>query len=227
MHYARRAGERALQQLAPDEAARWYRQALELYDQAPGGERSERCELLIGLGEAQRQVGNPEYRQTLLDAAELAQELADTDRLCRAVLANSRGWTSQVGAVDSERVQALEAAAEALPDGDPRRAQVLALLAQELHYSGDPARCRRLAAEAIETARAAGDPVALANTLFIACWAIWVPDMIELRKRLTDELLELAQRLNDPWLSFGRRADSGRWHSRPGIAHRPNPPLQR
>ena len=35
VHYARRAGERALQQLAPDEAARWYRQALELHDQAP------------------------------------------------------------------------------------------------------------------------------------------------------------------------------------------------
>ncbi len=168
----------------------------------PAATRSERCELLIGLGEAQRQVGNAEYRQTLLDAAMLALELGDTDRLYRAVLANSRGWTSQVGAVDSERVQALEAAAEALPDDDPRRAQVLALLGQELHYSGDPARCRRLAAEAIEIARAAGDPVALANTLFIACWAIWAPDMLQLRRRLTGELLELAQSLNDPWLSF-------------------------
>ena len=26
--------------------------------------------------------------------------------------------------------------------------------------------------------------------------------MIQLRRRLTDELLELAQHLNDPWLSF-------------------------
>ena len=120
---------------------------------------------LIGLGEAQRQIGNPEFRQTLLDAAGLAQELGDADRLCRAVLANSRGWTSQIGAVDSERVQALEAAAGALPDDDPRRARVLALLAVELHYAGEPARCRALAAEAIEIARAAGDPAALAHTL--------------------------------------------------------------
>ena len=36
MHYARRAAERALQQLAPDEAARWYRQALDLYEASPG-----------------------------------------------------------------------------------------------------------------------------------------------------------------------------------------------
>ena len=118
------------------------------------------------------------------------------------MLANSRGWSSQIGAVDSERVEALEAAAAALPEGDPRRAQVLALLGLELHYAGDPARCRRLAAEALEIARAAGDPLALARTLFNACWAIWTPDMLEERKRLTAELVALAARLEDPWLSF-------------------------
>jgi class 3 adenylate cyclase len=208
LHYARLAAERALAQLAPDEAVRWYRQVLELYDQAASNDRSERCELLIGLGEAQRQTGNPEFRQTLLDAAQLAQELSDTDRLCRAVLANSRGWISQAGAVDSERVQALEAAAEALPDDDPRRAQVLALLALELHYGGEPARCRRLAAEAIEIARAADDPAALAHTLAHACWAIEGPDTLQERQRLSDELVELTQRSDDPKLS--QRAAVGR-----------------
>ena len=202
MHYAQRAAERALHQLAPDEAARWYRQALELYDQAPGGDRSTRCDLLIGLGEAQRQVGIPEHRQTLLDAAGLAREIGDTDRLIRAVLANNRGWSSQLGAVDSERVQALEAAAQALPDGDPRRARVLALLASELHFAGQPARCRALATEAIEIARATGDPAALAHTLVNATSAFWVPDTLRERERLTDELLQLAQRLDDPSLSF-------------------------
>ena len=48
----------------------------------------------------------------------------------RAVLANSRGLVQPGRRVDSERVEALEAAAEALPDDDPRRAQVLALLAR-------------------------------------------------------------------------------------------------
>lgn len=202
IHYARRAAVHALEQLAPDEAARWYRQALELHDQALGGERSERCELLIGLGEAQRQTGNPEFRQTLLGAAELAQELGDTDRLCRAVLANSRGFGSQIGAVDSERVRALEAAAGALPDDDERRARVLSLMALELHFAGEPGRCRALATEAIEMARIAGDPSALAHTLNNAFWAISTPDTLQERKRLSDELVELAERLNDPWLSF-------------------------
>lgn len=204
LYYARRAAERALEQLAPDEAVRWYRQALELHDQVPGGDRSERCELLIGLGEAQRQIGNPEYRQTLLDAAALAQELGDADRLCRAVLANGRGWVtaSQFGTVDSERVQALEATAGVLADDDPRRAQVLALLAYELHHGGELARFRALAADAVEIARAAGDPAALAHTLANASAATWATDTLRERQRVSDELAGLVQPLDDPRLSF-------------------------
>jgi class 3 adenylate cyclase len=204
IHFARGAGERALQQLAPDEAARWYRQALELHDPSPGGDRSERCELLIGLGEAQRQTGNPEFRQTLLDAAGLAQELGDTNRLCRAVLANGPEWSTayQFGAVDAERVQALEAAATALPDCDPRRGHVLALLACELHFGGEQGRCQALAAEAIETARAASDPAALAHTLVNATSATWATDTLQERKQVSDELADLVQHLDDPRLIF-------------------------
>ncbi len=202
LRYARQAAERALEALAPDEAVRWYRQALELYDQTPGGDRRERCELMIGLGEAQRQTGNRSSRRTLLDAAGLAAELDDVDRLARAVLANTRGFTSRFGAVDTERVRTLEAAARALPDDDPRRAQVLALLASELHYGGDPARCRELAAEAIEIARAAGDEAALARTLSDAIWAITASDTLAQRQRLIDELSDVTQHLDDPRLSF-------------------------
>jgi class 3 adenylate cyclase/tetratricopeptide (TPR) repeat protein len=201
IHYAQQAAERALAQLAPDEAIRWYQQALELHAQARSGDRSLRCELLIGLGDAQRQVGNPAFRQTLLDASELAQELGDTDRLARAVLASTRGFSSSIGSVDSERVQALEAASQALPDSDPRRARVLALLASELHWAGEPSRCRQLAEEAIEIARAAGDPVALAHALAHVTWAIWTPDTLADRRRLVDEMFDLTQGLDDPWLS--------------------------
>jgi len=208
IHYARQAAEHALAQLAPDEAVRWYRQALELYDQAPRGDRSERCELLIGLGRAQRQAGNPEHRRTLLDAAALARELGDADRLARAVLANSRGWWSQAGAVDSERVDALEAAAGAIADEDPRRARVLALLALELHQAGEPKRCHALTAQAVELARAAGEEAVLAHTLVNALSAIWVPDTLQQRAAMSDELYTLAQRLDDPRLNLYAAA----WH---------------
>jgi hypothetical protein len=132
----------------------------------------------------------------------LAHHLGDTDRLSRAVLANTRGLTSRLGTVDSERVQMLQAAALALPDGDPRRARVLALLASELHYAGEPSRCRQLAAEAIELARASGDQAALAHTLAHASWAITAPDTLEQRRLLIGELFDLTKRLDDPRLSL-------------------------
>src|SRR5207244_747771 len=65
--YAAQAGERALQELAPDEALRWFNQALELLGPA-AGDSSERCALLIGSGEAQRHLGEPAFRETLLEA---------------------------------------------------------------------------------------------------------------------------------------------------------------
>ncbi len=198
LHYAQRAAERALAQLAPDEAVRWYRQALELQAQAvPGSGDTERCELLIGLGEAQRQIGDPSSRETLLEAARLARESDDVDRLCRAVLANTRGFTSQLGVVDSERVEALEAAARALSDQDPQRGRVLALLASELHYSGDTSRSRQLAAKAAEIARAGADQITLARTLSDVMWAITAPDTLEQRQRLADELIDLTSGLDD------------------------------
>ena len=204
LHYARLAGEHALSQLAPDEAARWYRQALELQEMAPGGDRSERCELMVGLGEAQRQSGSPEFRRTLLDAATLARDIDDVDRLCRAVVANSQGWitASQFGAADSERVQALDATAGVLAQDDPRRALVLALLAYELHSAGEQERCGTLATEAIKVARASGDPATLARTLAYASAATWGTDTLRERQRTSDELTELVARLDDPRLSF-------------------------
>ena len=161
----------------------------------PAGDRSERCELLVGLGEAQRQIGNPDFRQTLLDAAALAQQANDADRLCRAVLANSQGWitASQFGAMDSERVQALEAAAAALAQDDPRRAQILAHLAYELHLSDQQERCRTLAAHAVELARSGDDTAALARTLAYASAATWGTDTLGERQRASNELGELVR----------------------------------
>jgi hypothetical protein len=134
----------------------------------------------------------------------MAVQANDTDRLCRAVLANSQGWitANQFGAVDSERVQALEAAGAALAEDDPRRAQMLALLAHELHYGAEQDRCRTLAAQAVELARSGDDTAALARTLAYASAATWGTDTLRERQWASDELGELALRLDDPRLSF-------------------------
>ncbi len=131
--YARLAGEAALEALAPQEALRWFAQGLEL-----AGERTEPTEhvdLLIGLGTAQRQVGDPAFRQTLLEGARLAQESDDAERLVTAALANYRGFTSSTGVIDFERVDVLKAALAVVSDTEsPARARLLARLCSEVTY---------------------------------------------------------------------------------------------
>ena len=82
VEYAHRAGDRALAQLANDEAARYYASGLDLLD-AGGADAADprRLELLIGRGEAQRRAGDSGYRETLLQAARLARQLGDANAL--------------------------------------------------------------------------------------------------------------------------------------------------
>ena len=91
MAYAQRAGDRALAQLAPDEALRWYGDAIDLLDRALADDPCRRAALLLGLGDAQRQTGDPAHRETLLSAAHLADDVDAIDLLVRAALRNSRG----------------------------------------------------------------------------------------------------------------------------------------
>ena len=142
--YALRAGDRALSELAPGEALRWFGQAGELIDAQLDPPVAMRLDALIGLGEAQRQVGEEEFRETLLAAARLALENGETERLAAAVLANSRGRTSVYGMVDTDRVELIEAALDSVAADDPvPRARLLSLLALELVYEPDAPRRRR------------------------------------------------------------------------------------
>ncbi len=106
-HYVARAGRRALDSLAPAEAATLFADALELLGPV---EDAERCRALIGLGEAQQLTGDPAYRTTLLHAARIASALDDADLAAAAALANTRGFTSLIGDLDDERVEAIERA---------------------------------------------------------------------------------------------------------------------
>jgi class 3 adenylate cyclase/tetratricopeptide (TPR) repeat protein len=199
--YAARAGDRALAQLAYDEAAAYYHQALELLAVAEGlPDDGRQVELLIGLGEAQRRAGDPAHRETLLEAARLAADRGDVDAQARAVLANGRGvWTTAIGEVDDERVAALEAAlAVARPDDSPTRARLLAALGLELTYTGEVGRRVRLADEALAIARICGDAATLAHVLLHRFFTIPAPSTLPERLANSAELIPLAESLGDP-----------------------------
>jgi tetratricopeptide (TPR) repeat protein len=197
--YAKLAGERALAELAPDEALEWFGRALELL----GGrdEAATRCDLLIGLGEAQRLTGGAAYRQTLLDASRIASELADGERAAHAALANSRGQTSAYGQVDEERVAAIERALE-LDDDPDRRARLLSLQAVELLYEHDHRHRRELAEQALALAREIGTPRTTARVLTGWFRASQAPDRLERRLAHLDELAAAVKAAGDPALEF-------------------------
>jgi DNA-binding SARP family transcriptional activator len=202
--YAARAADRALTQLAHDEAVAYYRQALELIDVAPGPrDEAGRLDLLIRLGEAQRRAAHAAYRETLIAAGRLARQRGDAHSLTRAALANNRGLWSAAWTVDAERVEMLEAAlAAGDPADSPDRARLLANLAAELHYSADWKRRRALSDEALAMARRLGDPATLAHVLLSWCAANWDPATSWDRLAFTGELLDLAERLEDRLTRF-------------------------
>ena len=86
LDYVRRAGDAARDALAPDDAIRWYHQALDLLARQSPPDEHQRAELLAVLGTIQAQASKPEYHDTLLQAATLALQLDDTDILVQAAL---------------------------------------------------------------------------------------------------------------------------------------------
>jgi DNA-binding SARP family transcriptional activator len=197
--YVRKAGEQALEKLAPAEAVRWFGQALTLLDEMPTLGLSVRCEITIQLGEAERQAGRPEFRTTLLTAAELAEQLDDSERMARAALANSRGFASLFGGVDRERIAVLERAADRDRATNPARAaQLLSLQAMELQFDFDHRRRRELADEALALARIGGNERTLPYVLRNHFHAVWAADTLEARGQTAAEMRELARDTDDP-----------------------------
>lgn len=201
--YSIRAGQKALQSLAPSEAAKHFGDAL---DMLGSGATTGRCEALIGLGEAQRQTGVAAYRETLLEAARIASDLNDADLAARAALVNNRGFVSRWGEVDAERIAAIERALELdAPPHPARRARLLALLAKELAFEPEHARRRALANEAVMLARQAGDPRTLAVALESSSYAIWAPDTLAQRAEYVRELNALVAPMQDLHIEFVAR----------------------
>ena len=201
--YARQAGEAALAALAPDDAVRYFSQALDLAAIAPEHDPLVDCDLRLALGEAQRLAGLPGTRETFLDAAHRAQELDATDRLVAAALGNSRGFFSSIGVIDADKVAVLESALDALGDHDTReRALLLATLCSELALGTTLDRRQELADAARAMARRLGDPDTIIRTLNLVCDPLQVPSTLNERMVDAKEALEISEQLGDPDLLF-------------------------
>ena len=200
--YSRRAAEAAMAALAPEDAVRYYAQALQLAEHHRHTDPLLSMDLRIGLGTAQRQAGVAAFRETLLEAADAARRLGASDRLVSAVLANNRGTYSALGLVDRERVAALEAALNSVSDDDTaERALLLATLAVELTW--DPLeQALPLAEEAKAVALRLGEPAVFVQVMNLTRQARDVPSTLAQRVQDAEESYRLATQLGDPVALF-------------------------
>jgi DNA-binding SARP family transcriptional activator len=203
LRYSILAGDEALDKLAPDEARRWYVSSLGLLGRGRQAGDTQRCELLIKRGEAERQAGDPRSRETLLEAADIAQRIDDGGRLVRAALGNSRGMQSETGIVDEARIATLRAALRVVGDDDgPERAQLLAMQAAELMYSPEWDRRVQLSNEALRIARRLDDPDTLSAVLNMRFVTLLAPETLAERQANTLEAVAAAELRSDPMVRF-------------------------
>jgi DNA-binding SARP family transcriptional activator len=207
MEYARRAGHRAATLLAYEEAARLYASALEISETHAAGDKVERCELLLRLGDVQARAGDiSAAKETFVRAAELAREAAMPELLARAALGYggrfvwSRAWG------DTKLVPLLEEALAALPEADSElRVRLLSRLAAGPLRDILPAEKREvMSQEAVDIARRLGDPATLAYALAGRNDANWGPEFVEERLAIANELVEVAAAAGDgEWMYAG------------------------
>jgi class 3 adenylate cyclase len=172
--YARRAGQKAMGELAFEAAGAHFERALGSLELVDDAAPAVRCDLLLATAEALVLVGDERTRAVVFDAAGIARTMKDAGRLARAalVIVGATAAATHAGRVDDELVALLEEALTALPsDPSPVRARLLASLAVELQWSRESERRVRLAHEGLEMARATRDPDALGHVL-TRSWAL-------------------------------------------------------
>jgi hypothetical protein len=200
-HYARRAGQAALGAYAPADAVMWYSQALEIIDRLNSPNEYERGWLLCELGTAQFRAGMPEYRQNLLDAAEIAQRTDNADLLVAAALGSRRGDVRSIEA-DPEQQAVVEAALAALGERNPgTRALLLATLAEATDARDWPRRLE-LANEAVSVADRLPNDVSKLDILTSCYLSRCQPERLAERLAETARAFELAELLGDPIVHF-------------------------
>ena len=192
--YAHRAAKHAAETLAYEEAEKLYQMALGTALPRSDSNDALRCELLIGLAEAQFRAGTiPAARESFKAAAELAQKISAPEMLGKAALGIGV-MLRDAHNVDTEAVGLLNRALAALPDEDSvLKAQLLAQLAVKLYLSHDFQHRSQLIEQAIAIARRLGDRDCLLFVLNSKRRALWEAENIEDRLATVTEALQLAE----------------------------------
>jgi class 3 adenylate cyclase/tetratricopeptide (TPR) repeat protein len=199
--YARRAGERAIQLLAYEEAARLFELALQVLELESSIDSRLQCELLLGLGDAQARAGEFEKaKATFLHAAEIAKAETLSEHFARAAIGYGGRFVWEPGRGDPHLLQLLEQALAALPERDSElRLRLMARMAGGPLADVCEAEERRatLSRDAVEMGRRLDDAASVAYALDGRWVAIWGPDTLEERTEIAGEVVRAASVAGD------------------------------
>jgi DNA-binding SARP family transcriptional activator len=199
VRYARRAGDRALDLLAYEEAVRLYETALEALDVAGDSDERTRCELLLLRGTAAGRAGNtPAADEALSEAAGIARRLGLSRELARAAAEYGGRMVWARGSDAPGLVPLLEEGLAGIGADDVElRARLLARLAGALRDERSRDRRDALSREAVDLARRAESPAALVEALDGRAMAVLAPDTLAECIAVASELREVAERIGD------------------------------
>jgi tetratricopeptide (TPR) repeat protein len=198
VEFATRAAETAAAQLAYEQAAEHWHQALSALDRARPGDRDARYEILIAISHAHRCAGDIEAsRRVLYDAIEIVTRMDDAERMARAAVSFSEGagwaWSWRgYGTVDHQAIELLERALDRLGPADAvLRCDVLGALAVELYYGDERGRSIELSRQALAMAERLGGVELEATMLNLHYVASLGPDRPEGRLAIARRMIEL------------------------------------
>lgn len=198
VEYATHAADRANRLYAYEEAARYYRLALQALESDSRSEPQQRLRLIISIGEALTKAGSwSEAAEILEQAVSSAKALGVAEELARA----ARGFeeaTWRPGLSGKTAARLLREALAALGEEESIvKAEVLSSLTRALIFSGDIEEGMRVNAQAVTMARRLGDSATLAGALRAGLGARWLPERFAERMTTAVEAMELAQEAGD------------------------------
>jgi DNA-binding CsgD family transcriptional regulator len=199
--WTERAADRAMAQLAWEEAATLYRRALDAGDTHGVIPTPDRCRLLLAAAQAQvRAFALDDARRSLLAAVEIARAASDVESLARAALTmegvNDVEWEPVSRALCAEVLDKLSGGDSAV------RARLLALLVVAGGWVV-PEESRTRSAEALAMAERIGDRHALREALRARQMALSGPDGAAQRLALGDRLVALGGDHDDDAVWWG------------------------
>ena len=213
--FAEMAAHQASVSFAHGVAAAQYKRALDLYTSvgAPMSVEHE-FDLLLALGRAQRNAGDPRAQATLTRAAEHAETHGDGHGMAAAVLAGQPSLWSLTGDVNEDRVDLIDRALYLIGDkSSADRASLLGAKAAELTFANEVdqrAERDRISLEAIEMTPAGSDSRTRFKVLELRISVLQHPDGLAEREGLLAEMEQLAVASHSPAKQFGA-ASLGYW----------------